>query len=173
MLIAAGAAILAALRHGIFLHPDDVVSQIPTAVPEGKGQHPRNADHILRLAAGGLVVEGHRLTVPALGILGVNEITLIAFPCIGIGNVEPERSIGTQNAPDFGKHFGQARDIFLWCCLSADLFLHAVVAQRVVRRGCDAAMDALARQRFQDFEAVTGMNDVKLNGNLPPNFSFY
>ena len=129
--------------------------------------------HILRLAALNLVVESHSLTVPALGILGVNEITLIAFPGIGICNIEPECSVGTQNAPDFGKHFGQARDIFLRCCLSADLFLHAVVAQRVVRRGCDAAMDALIWQCFQDFEAVTGMNDVKLNGNLPPNFSFY
>ena len=165
MLIAAGTAILAALRHGIFLHPDDVVSQIPTAVPEGKGQHPRNADHILRLAALNLVVESHSLTVPALGILGVNEITLIAFPGIGVGNVEPECSVRTQNAPDFGKHFGQARDIFLRCCLSADLFLHAVVAQRVVRRGCDAAMDALVGQGFQDFETVTNVDCVKLYGD--------
>ena len=161
MLIAAGAAILAALRHGVFLHPDDVVAEIPTAVPEGKGQHPRNADHILRLAALNLVVESHGLTVPALGIPGVNEITLIAFPGIGVGNVEPERSVRTQNAPDFGKNLGQARDILLWCCLSADLFLHAVVAQRVVRRGCDAAMDALVGQRFQDFEAVTDVDCVK------------
>ena len=165
MLIATGAAVFDTFRHGVFLHPDDVVSQIPTAVPEGKGQHPRNADHILRLAALNLVVESHSLTVPALGILGVNEITLIAFPGIGIGNVEPERSIGTQNAPDFGKHFGQARDIFLRCCLSANLFLHAVVAQRVVRRGCDAAMDALVGQDFQDFETVTNVNFVKLYGD--------
>ena len=85
-------------------------------------------------------------------------------------NVEPERSVRTQNAPDFGKNFGQARDILLRCCLSADLFLHAVVAQRVVRRGCDAAMDALVGQRFQDFEAVTDVDCVKLYGYLPPIF---
>ena len=171
MLLAPSAAVFDTLRHRIFLHPDDVVPKVPTAVPEGKGQHPRNADHILRLAAGGLVVEGHRLTVPALGILGVNEITLIAFPGIGVGNVEPERSVRTQNAPDFSKNFGQARDILLWCCLSADLFLHAVVAQRVVRRGCDAAMDTLVGQRLQDFEAVTDIDCVKLYGYLPPIFS--
>ena len=165
MFIAAGTAILAALRHGVFLHPDDVVPKIPTAVPEGKGQHPRNADHILRLATLNLIVERHRLTVSALGILGVNEIALIAFPGISVGNVEPERSVRTQNAPDFGKNFGQARDIFLRCCLSADLFLHTVVAQRVVRRGCDAAMDALVGQRFQDFEAVADVDCVKLYGN--------
>ena len=130
-----------------------------------KDQALRIAIDILRLAALNLVVESHSLTVPALGILGVNEITLIAFPGIGIGNVEPERSIGTQNAPDFGKHFGQARDIFLRCSLSADLFLHAVVAQRVVRRGCDATMDALVGQGFQDFETVANVNCVKLYGD--------
>ena len=125
---------------------------------------------ILRLAALNLVVESHSLTVPSLGILGVNEITLISFPGIGVGNVEPERSVRTQNAPDFGKNFGQARDIFLRCCLSADLFLHAVVAQRVIWRGCDAAIDALVGQRFQDFEAVTDVDCVKLYGYLPPIF---
>ena len=165
MLIAAGAAVFDALRHGVILHPDDVVAQIPAGITEGKSQHPRNADHILRLAALNLVVESHSLTVSAVGVLRVNEISLIAFSGVGVRNVQPERSIRTQNAPDFGKHFRQARDIFLRRCLSADLSLHAVITQRVVRRGGDAAMDAFIGQRFEDFETIAGVNVIKLYGD--------
>ena len=50
MLVAAGAAVFDALRHGVLLHPDDVVAQIPAGIAEGKSQHPRNTDHVLRLS---------------------------------------------------------------------------------------------------------------------------
>ena len=168
MLIAAGAAVFHALRHGVILHPDDVVAQIPAGIAEGKSQHPRNADHVLRLAALNLVVESHSLTVSAVGVLRVNKITLIALSSVGVRDVQPERSIRTQNAPDFGKYFRQARDIFLRRCLSADLSLHAVIAERVIRRGCHTAMNAVIGQSFQDFKAIAGMNDVKLYGGVPP-----
>lgn len=173
MLIASGAPVFDTLRHGVFLHPDDVISQIPPGVAEGECQHPRNADHVLRLAALNLVVESHSLTVSAFRILGVNEVSLIAFSCIGIGDVEPERPIGTQNAPDFCKNFRQTRDIFFRCSLSADLVIHAVITQRVVRRGCYAAVDALIRQRPQNFETVTGINVIKLYSGLPPSLKIF
>ena len=107
MLVAAGAAVFDALRHGVILHPDDVVAQIPAGIAEGKSKHPRNANHVLWLAALNLVVESHSLTVSAVGVLRINEITLIALPGVGVRDVQPERSIRTQNAPDFGKHFRQ------------------------------------------------------------------
>ena len=168
MLIAAGAAVFHALRHGVILHPDDVVAQIPAGIAEGKSKHPRNTNHVLRLAALNLVVESHSLTVSAVGVLRVNKIALIAFPGVGVRDVQPERSIRTQNAPDFGKHFRQARDIFLRRCLSADLSLHAVITERVIRRGRHTAMNAVIGQSFQDFKAIAGMNDVKLYGGVPP-----
>ena len=89
MLIAAGTAILAALRHGVFLHPDDVVSQIPAGVTKRECQHPRDADHVLRLAALNLIVESHSLTVSAVRVLRVHKVTLMSFTGIGIGDVEP------------------------------------------------------------------------------------
>ena len=168
MLVAAGAAVFHALRHGVILHPDDVVAQIPAGITEGKSQHPRNADHVLRLAALNLVVESHSLTVSAVGVLWVNKVTLIAFSGVGVRDVQPERSIRTQNAPDFGKHFRQARDIFLRRCLSADLSIHAVITERVIRRGRHTAMNAVIGQSFQDFKAIAGMNDVKLYSGVPP-----
>ena len=58
--------------------------------------------------------------------------------------------------------------IFLRRGLSADLSFHAVIAERVVRRGYHTAMNAVIRQSFQDFEAIAGMNDVKLYGGVPP-----
>ena len=168
MLIAAGAAVFHALRHGVILHPDDVVAQIPAGITEGKRQHPRNADHVLRLAALNLVVESHSLTGSAVWVLRVNKIALIALSGVGVRDVQPERSIRTQNAPDFGKHFRQARDIFLRRCLSADLSLHAVIAERVIRRGRHTAMNGVIGQSFQDFKAIAGMNDVKLYSGVPP-----
>lgn len=168
MLIAAGAAVFHALRHGVILHPDDVVAQIPAGIAEGKSKHPRNTNHVLRLAALNLVVESHSLTVSAVGVLRVNEISLIALSSVGVRDVQPERSIRTQNAPDFGKHFRQARDIFLRRCLSADLSIHAVITERVIRRGRHTAMNAVVGQSFQDFKAIAGMNDVKLYGGVPP-----
>ena len=84
MLIAPGAAVFDAFRHGVFLHPDDVVSQIPAGVTEGKCQHPRDADHVLRLAALNLIVESHSLTVPAVGIFRVHKVTLISFSGVGV-----------------------------------------------------------------------------------------
>ena len=165
MLIAASASVFDAFRHGVILHPDDVVAQIPSGIAESKSQHPRNADHVFRLAALNLVVESHSLTVSAVGVLRVNKFALIAFPSVGVRDVQPERSIRTQNAPDFGKHFRQARDIFLQRCLSADLSLHAVIAERVIRRGRHTAMNAVIGQIFQDFKAIAGMNDVKLYKN--------
>ena len=109
-----------------------------------------------------------RLRRSAVGVLRVNKIALIAFPGVGVRNVQPERTVRTQNAPDFGKYFRQARDIFLRRCLSADLSFHAVIAERVVRRGCHTAMNAVIGQGFQDFKAIAGMNDVKLYGGVPP-----
>ena len=76
MLVAAGASVFDAFRHGVVLHPDDVVAQIPAGIAEGKSQHPRDADHVLRLATLNLVVESHSLTVSAVGVLRVNEIAL-------------------------------------------------------------------------------------------------
>ena len=84
MLITAGAAVFHALRHGVILQPDDVVAQIPAGIAEGKRQHPRNADHVLWLAALNLVVESHSLTVSAVGVLRVIEITLIALSGVGV-----------------------------------------------------------------------------------------
>ena len=74
MLIAAGAAVVDAFRHGGILHPDDVVAQIPAGIAEGKSKHPRNTDHVLRLAALNLVVESHSLTVSAVGVLWVKDV---------------------------------------------------------------------------------------------------
>ena len=173
MLVTTSATVFDTLRHGIFLHPDDVVSQIPSGIAEGKRQHPRNTDHVLRLAALNFVVESHSLTVSPFGILGVNEVSLIAFSCVGIGDVEPECPIGTQNAPDFCKYFRQTRDIFFRCSLSADLVIHSVITQRVVRRGCYAAVDALIRQRPQNFETVTGVDVIKLYSGLPPSLKIF
>ena len=168
MLIATGASVFHALRHGVILHPDDVVAQIPTGIAESKSQHPRNADHVLRLAALNLVVESHSLTGSAVWVLRVNKIALIALSGVGVRDIQPERSIRTQNAPDFGKHFRQARDIFLRRCLSADLSIHAVITERVIRRGRHTAMNAVIGQSFQDFKAIAGMNDVKLYSGVPP-----
>ena len=173
MLVTTSATVFDTLRHGVFFHPDDVVSQIPSGIAEGKRQHPWNTDHVLRLAALNLVVESHCLTVSPFGILGVNKVSLIAFSCIGIGDVEPERPIGTQNAPDFCKNFRQTRDIFFRCSLSADLVIHSVITQRVVRRGCYAAVDALIRQRPQNFETVTGVDVIKLYSGLPPSLKIF
>ena len=170
MLITTGTAIFHAFRHWVFLHPDDVVSQIPAGVTEGKCQHPRNANHVFGLAALNLVVESYRLTVSAVGVLRVNIAALIAFSGIGVRDVQPERTVRMQNAPDFGKNFGQARDVFFGRCLSANLPIHAIITQGVIWRGCHAAVDALIRQRLQDFETVTGINGVELYSYLPPIF---
>ena len=99
MLIAAGASVFDALRHGVILHPDDVVAQIPTGIAEGKSQHPRDADHVLWLAALNLVVESHSLTISAVGVLRVNEIALIALSGVGVRDVQPERTAGTSKGP--------------------------------------------------------------------------
>ena len=168
MLVATSTVTFRTFQHEMILHPDDVVAQIPDGIAEGKSQHPRNTDHIFRPAALNFVVESHSLTVFAVGVLRVNKITLITFPSVGVRDVQPERTIRTQNAPDFGKHFRQARDIFLRRCLSANLSLHAVIAERVIRRGRRTTMNAVIGQRFQDFEAIAGMNDVKLYGVVPP-----
>ena len=93
MFIAAGAAVFDTLRHRVFFHPDNVIAQIPAGVAERKGQHPRDADHVLRLAALNLVVKSHSLTISALGIFCVHIAALIAFPGIGVGDVKPERPV--------------------------------------------------------------------------------
>ena len=93
MLVASGAAVLDALRHGVFLHPDDVVAKIPAGITERERQHPRNADHVLRLAALNLVVESHSLTVPAAGIFRVHKVALVSLTGIGIGDVQPECAV--------------------------------------------------------------------------------
>lgn len=89
MLIASGASVFDTLRHRVFLHPDDVVSQIPSCITEGERQHPRNTDHVLRLAALNLVVESNSLTISAVRVFRVHKVSLMTFTGIGIGDVEP------------------------------------------------------------------------------------
>ena len=93
MLIAAGAAVFTALGHRIFLHPDDVVAEIPAVITQGKRQHPRDADEVLWLTALDLVIERNRLTGSALGIFHIQVIALISLSGVGIGDIEPERAI--------------------------------------------------------------------------------
>lgn len=162
MLIAPCAAVFYAFRHGVFLHPDDVVAKIPAGVPQGEGQQPRDTDHIFGLAALNLVVEGYGLSVSSVGIFRIDKVTLIAFSGIGIGDVEPECSVRTKNAPDFRKYIRQARYIFFRCCLPANLPIHTVIPQRVIRWGCHTAVDTFIRQRFQHLKAIAGINCIKL-----------
>ena len=46
-----GRTVTDALRQAVDLVPDDVAAQIPAVRTKGKRQHPRDADHVLRLDA--------------------------------------------------------------------------------------------------------------------------
>lgn len=72
MLIAPCAAVFYAFRHGVFLHPYDVVAKIPAVVTQGEGQHPRDTDHIFGLAALNFAVEGYGLSVSSVGIFRID-----------------------------------------------------------------------------------------------------
>lgn len=106
MLIAAAWPVLGAFRHGVRFHPDDVRAQIPAVCTQSKGKQPRDADHILCLAALYLAVEGDRLPRPAVGVLGVEGFALIALSGIGVRDVEPECSVRRENAPDLTENTG-------------------------------------------------------------------
>ena len=84
MLIAAGRTVFAAFRHGIALAPNDVAAEIPAVCAKRKGKQPRDTDHILGLTALYRAVQRHGLTGPAVGILRVQRIALIAFSGKGI-----------------------------------------------------------------------------------------
>lgn len=148
--------------------------QIPAGIAEGKNRYPRNADHVFRLITLELVVESHSLTDSAVGVLLGSKIargflqSAFVFTGVCVRDVQPERTIRTKNTPAFCKHFSRMRDILIRRCLSTDLSSHAVIAERVIRRGRHTAMNAVIGQGFQDFKAIAGMNDVKLYGGVPP-----
>ena len=141
MLVTAGATVFHALRHGIFLHPDNVVTEIPAVVPEGKSRHPRNTDQVFWLDF------------------------FLAPPGIGVTEVEPQRTVRAQNAPDFRKNFRQARYIFLWGGFPADLTVHPVVPQGVVGRRGHAAVYTPVRQAPKHIKGIAGINGIKLYGH--------
>ena len=169
MLIAAAWPVLGAFRHGVRFHPDDVRAQIPAVCPQRERQHPRDADHVLCLAALHLAVEGDRLTGPAVGVLGVEAVPLIALSGIGVRDIEPECAVRRENAPDLPENGSQALHIQRGGFLPPDLPVHAVIPQCVVRRRGYAAVHGIVRQGFQHGQGVTAANAVSLhNSEVPP-----
>ena len=162
MLITPCAAIFDAFGHGVFLHPNDVISQIPAFVSEGKCQHPRDTDHIFGFTAFNTTIERNRLSVASVGILRIRVITLIALAAICVCNIQPECPIRTQNAPDFGKHFRQARYILCRRFLSPDLPVNSVISQSIVGRRGHAAMYAVVGQCLEDFKTIAVIDFIKL-----------
>ena len=140
----------------LILHPNDVIVQIPTGIAEGKNRYPRNADHVFRLITLDLVVESHSLTDSAVGVLLGSKIargflqSAFVFTGVCVRDVQPERTIRTKNAPAFCKHFRRMRDILIRRCLSTDLSSHAVIAERVIRRGTSHSNERCHRAEFSE-----------------------
>ena len=168
MLIAAAWPVLGAFRHGVRFHPDDVRAQIPAVCAQRERQHPRDADHILCLAALHLAVEGNDLPRPAVGVLGVEGFALIALSGIGVRDVEPEGAVRRENAPDLTENTGQALYIQRGRFLPPDLPIYAVIPQCVVRRRGDAAVHGIVRQGFQHGQGVAAVNAVSLHSRTHP-----
>ena len=168
MLIAAAWPVLGAFRHGVRFHPDDVRAQIPAVCAQRKGKQPRHADHILCLAALHLAVEGDRLTGPAVGVLGVEAVPLIALSGIGVRDVEPEGAVRCENAPDLPKNGSQALHIQRRGFLPPNLVCHAVIPQCVVRRRGYAAVHGIVRQGFQHGQGIAAVNAVSLHSRTHP-----
>ena len=168
MLIAAAWPVLGAFRHGIRFHPDDVRAQIPAVCAQREGKQPRDADHVLCLAALHLAVEGDRLTGSAVGVLGVEAIPLIALSGIGVRDVEPEGAVRRENAPDLPENGSQAFHIQRRGFLPPDLPIYAVIPQCVVRRRGHAAVHGAVRQGFQHGQGVAAVDAVSLHSRTHP-----
>ena len=168
MLIAAAWPVLGAFRHGVRFHPDDVRAQIPAVCAQSKSKQPRDADHVLCLAALHLAVEGDHLTGPAVGVLGVKAFSLIALSGIGVRDVEPECAVRRENAPDLSENGSQALHIQRRGFLPPDLPVYAVIPQGVVRRRGDAAVHGAVRQGFQHGQGVAAVDAVSLHSQTHP-----
>src|SRR5262245_32055766 len=73
---------------------------------------------------------------------------------VAIADVEPERAVRTQHAPDLAEHADHAGDVLGGRGLEPELASDAVVAQAVVRRTGDNTMDRLGRQRGQHVATI-------------------
>ena len=168
MLIAAAWPVLGAFRHGVRFLPDDVRAQIPAVCAQRERQHPRDADHVLCLAALHLAVEGDHLPRPAVGVLGVEAIPLIALSGIGVRDVQPEGAVRREDAPDLTEDAGQALHIQRRGFLPPDLPVHAVIPQCVVGRRGYAAVHGIVRQGFQHGQGVAAVDAVSLHSRTHP-----
>ena len=168
MLIAAAWPVLGAFRHGVRFHPDDVRAQIPAVCAQRERQQPRDADHVLCLAALHLAVEGNDLTGPAVGVLGIEGFALIALSGIGVRDIEPEGAVRREDAPDLPKNGSQALHIQRRGFLPPDLPIYAVIPQCVVRRRGYAAVHGAVRQGFQHVQGVAAVNAVSLHSRTHP-----
>ena len=127
MLMAAGAAVFGTLRHGVSLCPDHVIAQIPAVGAERKGQHPRNADHVLLLAAPHRLTERNVLPVAPLRIFGVTGITFAACAAIAVRDIYPQGPIRAQHPAHLAEYRCQPRNVFLRRGFPPDLCVHAVI----------------------------------------------
>ena len=167
MLMAAGAAVFGTLRHGVSLCPDHVIAQIPAVGAERKGQHPRNTDHVLLLAAPHRLAERNVLPVAPLRIFGVAGIAFAACAAIAVRDIYPQSSIRAQHPAHLAEYRCQPRNVFLRRSFPPDLCVHAVIPQPVVGRRGHAAMDAALRQGFQHIQTVAAENGIKLHHHTP------
>ena len=165
--MAAGAAVFGTFRHRISLCPDYVVAQIPAVGAERKGQHPRNPDHVLLLAAPHRLAEGNALPVASLRIFGVAGIALAACAAIAVCDIYPQSSIRAQHPAHLAEYRCQPRNVFLRRSFLPDLCVHAVIPQPVVGRRGHAAMNAAFRQGFQHIQTVAAENGIKLHRHTP------
>ena len=98
--------------------------------------------------------KGQALPVSAFRVFRVGAGALAACAAVGIGNIQPKRTVRAQHPFQLTENLDKPCDVLLRRVLPPDLRVHAVIPQGIVGRACDAAMDALGGQLPQGAQRV-------------------
>ena len=132
ILVSAGRPVFHAFWHGVWLVPDDVATEKPTALLKREGESPWNAEKIL-------VFQTRRVVRPhvhgTIWILLVRRSPSSIPARIAVSDIQPEDSIRLQHALYLGKNGGQRLDETRQCRFQADLAPDPVITQPPIRRG--------------------------------------
>ena len=148
----AGRAVLDALRHRVRFVPDDVAAQVPSVLLEAQSEAPGNPEEVLGLEAFGRVgadIHGSR------SVLLVRGAPPPVPARIAVPDIEPERAVILQHAPDLRKDRHQAVQVLRERLLQADLAGRIVVPKPPVRRRGDDRLNTPIREARQDHVSVT------------------
>ncbi len=151
------AAVRHALRHRVWLVPNDVLPEPPSVLLQGECHAPGDADEVLGFETVRRLVAPSGRTLRWTVFRAAPRARHLIGPvrAIAVPEIEPQSAIGAQDSSHFPEHSHQSVHELVGCRLKPDLLVVPVVAQAEIGWARHASVKVVIGELLQHLAAIT------------------